>query len=397
MTLRVLHVFAPGYKNRFGGPIVQWRYYFTNWNDASVVHSVLDTRTSQLVDSREVFNFQYPQEQLLTTRWERTNWILALFRDLIKYRKQYDLLHVHVLWWGGLLIGPWAKWQKCPAVYESVLLEGDTPSGIIKQKFGKIKLWCLKSYQAILSISAFLAEDYLKNGFTADQVFMLMNSVDADLFRPVDSDEEKISLRKKHDLPINAKLLLFVGSVIERKGVDILLRAFIESCLDHPDLYLLIVGAKNKKENASLDEDFVNRLYQLLAESGLSRKVSFLGLLQDRDQLAKVYRAADIFVFPSRNEGLPTVVLEAMAAGLPVVVSKLPVLEQVIRHGENGYFVSVDDVNGFKDAILKLCDQSQLSERIGYNANSYIRKSHGFQAWQSQMVKFYTEQISKQQ
>ena len=393
--IRVLHIFAPCYKNRFGGPVIQWKYYFAYWNDPRVVHAVLDTQTNQLVDSREVFNFQYRDEQKTTTKWERITWIPFLFRNLIKHRQQYDLLHVHVLWWGGLLIGPWAKWNKCPSVYESVLLGADTPSGIIKEKFGKIKLWCLKSYKAILAISDYLADDYLKNGFTSEQVFMQMNSVDTDLFRPADSDEEKTSLRKKYDLPIRSRLLLFVGSVIERKGVDILLKAYIESCLVHPNLHLLIIGAKNIKENPSLDEDFVNRLFQLLEQNGMSKKVSFFGLLQDRERLAEIYRAADIFVFPSLNEGLPSVVLEAMAAGLPVVASHLLVLEKVIKNGENGFFVPVGNIRFLMDSIVELSDDPQLTKRTGYNARSYIEVCHGFETWQSQLVEFYKRKISK--
>ena len=388
-TIRVLHIFPPSLKSRFGGQNITWKYNFTNWDDPGVVHTVLDTMTNQILDAQQAFDFKYVDTQKMSTKWERVLWIFALFWGVIRHQKEYDLLHVHVLWWGGLLIGPWAKWKNCPTIYESVLLEADIPSSIIREKFGKIKLGFLKSYKAILAISDYLAQDYLKHGFFEGQVVTLMNSVDTVLFTPAETDEEKYILRKRNKLPVRSKLLLFVGSVIERKGVDILLRALIEACRVDSDLHLLIVGAKNKNENPSLDEDFVNHLYEMLEQNEISDRVSFLGLVQDRERLAEIYRAADIFIFPSRNEGLGNVVLEAMAAGLPVVTSHLPVLERVIQNGENGIFVPIGDAPALVYSILQVSIDLDMAKKMGTAARNYVLEKHRFSAWQFDLVRIY--------
>ncbi len=393
--IRVLHIFAPGIRRRFTGPVVQWKYYFSRWDDPRVVHSVVDTQAGKLADSREVFNFQLAETQRKASRRERFTWILALFRTLVRRRSEFDLVHVHVLWWGGLLTGPWGRWSRCPTVYESVLLGADTPGGILQEKFGKLKLRCLQSFTGILAISETLAEDYLQHGFTPERVHLQMNSVDTDLFKPPSSAEQKTLLREKYGLPRHSKILLFVGSIIERKGVDTLVHAFIEAAGMNPDLHLVITGAKNKNENPSLDEDFVNRLMQLIYQNGMEMRVKFTGLLQDREQLADIYRAADIFLFPSRNEGLPTVVLEAMSAGLPVVTAQLPVLEKVISHGENGLFVPPGDAAALSAAVLRLCKDAPLAERLSCGARASIVTHHTFPAWQAEKVALYQTLINR--
>jgi glycosyltransferase involved in cell wall biosynthesis len=393
-AIRVLHVFAPNFKNRFGGPIFNWRYYFSRWKDTDVVHCVLDYQKNQLIESKDAFSFEYSTNQEITSRSKRALWIFPLFINLMKYKEEYDILHVHVLWWGSLLLGPWAKRNCIPALYESVLLDSDTPGGILKEKYGRFKLRLLKTYTAILAISEYLAEDYRKFGFTKQQVLTLMNCVDMELFSPLKSIEEKKILRQELDLPPDATILVFVGSVIERKGVDVLIRAFIEASSSYPDLYLLIVGPKNKNENPSMDDGFINDLYSLINKNNLAERVYFTGLIQDRRKLSELYRLADIFVFPSRNEGLPNVVLEAMASGLPVVVSHLPGLEKTIIHGENGLFVPIGDVTALSDSILMLSRDLSLAGKIGTNARGYVEKNHDFRSWQAQLVEIYSGLLS---
>jgi len=387
--IKVLHLFPPNPKTRFSGPAFRWRFTFFHWEYPGVVHHVLDDQINQLIPAQEAFRFEYSSKQEMTSRFKRALWILSLFRGLIQYKGEYDIIHVHILWWGSLLLAPWAKWNGIPAVYESVLLDSDTPGGILEESLGMAKVRCLKNYRAILAISDGLAEDYLQHGFAREQVFKLMNCVDLDLFAPPRSDEAKSSLRHKYNLPKNATVLVFVGSVIVRKGVDVLIRAFIEACSRCSNLYLLIIGPNKKNENPSLDKDFIDGLYSLLKQNNLSEQVSFRGLIQDREQLAEMYCASDIFVFPSNNEGLPNVVLEAMACELPVVVSHLPVLEKVINHMENGLFTPIGDVGAIRDSILRLSEDSSLAGRIGQNARHYVQQNHSFMEWQTQLVGFY--------
>jgi glycosyltransferase involved in cell wall biosynthesis len=296
-----------------------------------------------------------------------------------------------VLWWAVLIAGLWAKWKKIPAIYESVLLDSDTPVGILKERFGKLQVWCLKKFKAILAISDSLASDYLKYGFSTRQVHTLMNSVDSGLFHPPQSVKEKKILRKKFDLPRDASILLFVGSLIKRKGIEFLIQAFIGAYAKNPDLFLLIIGPKNKNENPTIDEDLIKDLSNQIKDHMISDRVLFAGLIQERQKLADIYRASDIFVFPSRQEGLPNVVLEAMATGLPVIVSQLPGLEKVIHHAENGLYVPIGDVAALEESILRVISDPFLSKKLGIAAQKYSLNKHGFTTWQSDLVRIYKQ------
>ena len=397
MTIRVLHIFPPSLKTRFTGPAQRWRFAFNQWSNPEIVHTVLNTSAGTISDAVEAFNFTYGSVQALTPKWERMTWAVSLFKNLFKHRSQYDLLHVHVLWWGTLLLGPLLKWAKKPAIYESVLLGADNPSSIAEERFSKLKLSCLRSYAGILAISDYLAEDYLKYGFTERQVFTLANSVDTKLFSPCNSHAHKVEIRKQLGLPIDTQVLLFTGSVIHRKGVDMLFKAFIEAAETIPNLHLVVVGAKSKSENPSLDETFITELTCLLASRGLAEQVTFTGLVQDRSRLADYYRSADLFVFPSRSEGLGNVVLEAMSSGLPVIVTDLPVLSKVIRDSENGITIPVENSSALAQAINRMLTQPTLSQELANNARKFVEAHHGFTTWQQCLSEEYNSRVYKKE
>lgn len=389
MTIRVLHIFSPNYKYRFGGPIFDWKYAFSHWDTIEVEHKVLDHDEHSVKDSVDAFNFEISNNQVLTTRNERTRWIFFLIRDLIRYKQQYDILHFHVLWWGGLLACTWAKWNGIPTVYQSVLFGSDTPNGVFNQRQGKFKEKLLENFSGILAISDALAEEYLVNGFPEEKIFTLMNSVDLDVFHPVTSQEEKSELREKNNLPQEATILIFTGSLIERKGVDILLKGFTEAGKMHNDLYLLLVGPGSKNENASIDEEFIGDLKRQICDNVLQNKIRFTGLIKKRSALADLYRCSDCFVFPSRSEGLPNVVLEAMACGLPVIVSDLPGLKHVIKSGENGLVIPPGVVQSLTQAINYFKETPSLANQLGKAAFDYIVYNHSFAEWQTHLVAIY--------
>lgn len=395
MSVTVLHVFVPNYKTRFGGPIFDWKFAFSHWNDPRVIHKVLDYDKHLVKDASDAFDFEISNDQALTTRKERTEWIFFLLRDLIRHKHEYDILHFHVLWWGGLFACTWAKWNRIPTIYQSVLLGSDTPKGVINQRQGRFKEKLLKNFSAILAISDALAEEYLEYGFPGEKVFTLMNSVDMDVFHPVISQGAKNALRKKFNLPQDATILIFAGSLIERKGVDILLQAFVEATKQKKNLYLLLVGPRSNRENPSIDEEFIEGLEKRIRFNELQDKVNFTGLVGDRERLADFYRSADIFVFPSRNEGLGNVVLEAMATGLPVLTSDLSVFRSVITNMKNGILVPIEDSIALARSIELTRDDTDLAQKLGSNAREYIVENHQFAHWENHLSSIYHSILSK--
>lgn len=395
MTLKVLHIFSPNFQTRFGGATLRWRNNFNHWDISSVSHLVLDLNTKQLIGAKQAFNFAYSGKQSRLSRFERFIWIFKLLRCLKKFKPQYDVIHFHVLWWGGLLAAAWAKWKRIPTIYETVLQESDTPSVIKQESFGWLKLWLLRQFTAIYAISDALAQDYLDSGFDPAQVFVLPNCLDTELFRPINQPWEKAKLREKLGLPGNSIVILFVGSMIKRKGIDLLIDSFISVSKEVENLFLWIIGPSNLSENPSLDQDFVDSLIKEMVQADLNDRVLVSGLIQDRQSLSDSYRAADLFVFPSRNEGLPNVALEAMASGLPVVVSDLPGLKGITKSGENALVIPIDNSDKLSDAIKTLINRPHVAVNFGKAAREYVVNNHSFSEWQSRLVQNYHQLIGR--
>lgn len=393
MTIRVLHIFAPNFRQRFGGPVFNWQLYFSKWDDPSIEHLVLDTEAGKYFPAKEAFDFDLTGPQRISNRWERWTWAVRLLRGLRKYADQYDIIHFHLIWWGSLLAANWASHRNIPTIFESVLLDSDTPGAIARERFGRIKLHYLHQFTSILTISDGIAEDYLKHGFFPTQVHMQMNTIDTDLFKPVSDTAARDEIRRGFNLPADSQILLFTGSLIHRKGVDLLIEAFIEAAQKDPNLFLWLVGPKDRSENPSMDEDFVTLLQKKIAGAGLADRVILHGMIADRKRLAEAYQAADVFVFPSRKEGLPNVVLEAMACGMPVIVSDLPGLKSVIKPEYNGVVVPIGEIEELEQAIEKLVVDRNYALKLGCHACAYIATLHGFGTWQNEMVLYFQKLV----
>ena len=395
MTIRVLHIFAPNFRQRFGGPVFNWQLYFSRWNDPTIEHLVFDTEAGKIFPAQEAFDFDVSGPQKISNRWERWTWTLRLIRDLREFQDDYDLIHFHLLWWGSLLASNWAGQKKIATIYESVLLGADTPGAILEENLGRIKVKLFRKFSSILAISDGIAADFLDHDFPAEQVHTQMNSIDTETFQPPTDPTIREQLRQSFHLPDNKTVLLFTGSLIHRKGVDILVEAFIKAYQTSPNLFLWLVGPLNKTENGSIDESFVTEIRSRITQVGLSKSVRFQGMISDRKKLAEAYQAADVFVFPSRNEGLPNVVLEAMACGLPVIVSDLPGLKGVIRSGEDGVIVPIGDSEALRREIPKIALDQNYASTLGRNARLYIETVHSFDAWQKDIAAYYKKIMNK--
>ncbi len=388
--MKILHIFAPNYKVRFGGQVFLWKKIFPEWRENDIQHYVYDYDNRDMVEANRAFQFTYPKTQKKIGRIKSGIAFLWLFKYLLFNVDKFDILHVHTLRWGGLFLGLWTKIIGLSSIYESVLFDSDNPSSIMKQRFGKLKVGMLKCYKSVLAISQPLAHDYGIHGFT---VFEIINPVDSNIFHPLVDQKKKIILRFQLGVPETAFVWLNVGSVRYRKGTDILVEGFIDySKKKNSNVYLVVIGPQEKSENPSLDEEFVGKLKNLLLREGLFEKVKFVGLIEDPFLLAKYYQLSDVFVFPSRQEGLGNVVLESMASALPTVVSNLPVLENVIENDKSGMVAHLDTGFDVCNAVALIEDDKIKSQKLGKEARDTVIRNNDVGAWQKKLCDIYRMQ-----
>lgn len=169
----------------------------------------------------------------------------------------------------------------------------------------------------------------------------------------------KEECREKLSLPLDTKIILFVGSLTPRKAPDVLLKAMSSVIQKVSNAYLVFVG------DGMIRED----LEKLAHNLNINQNVRFTGFISD-DLKLLYYKASDLFVLPSLSEGFGIVLLEASAFGLPLVVSDLDVFRSVINDGYNGMFTKTGDEEDLADKIIYLLQNEDLRIRMGENAKN---------------------------
>lgn len=258
----------------------------------------------------------------------------SLLHYLSQNRKAIDILHVHGAGTMAMTANIARAFMKKPVVVKVATASTEISAGDLHGAetalLGNVRLSLLKKCDAFVATTKQIKRELLDRGIEEKRITLIPNGVDTERFTPSTRDEKRV-LREKLGVR-EGSACLFVGRLIRRKGVDVLLRAWKEVIRDIPDATLIVAGGGEEIESL-----------KGLAESlGISTGVSFLGHVEPAE-LVEYYKTADLFVFPSRGEGMPNVILEAMSSGLPVVATAIGGIVDVITNGENGFLVPPDD------------------------------------------------------
>lgn len=189
---------------------------------------------------------------------------------------------------------------------------------------------------------------------------LVSNGVDRDRYRPAHGLEERAAARARFELGKRFTVLT-IGGVEPRKGSLTLLDGFaaLRAALPALDPLLVIAGGATLFDYRHELERFDARLDEL----GLRGQVRMLGSLPDHD-VELLYRAADVFAFPSRSEGFGLAALEALASGLPVVASNIPAFRTFLRDGEDALLVDGDDGAALGAALARIAGDRALQARL---------------------------------
>ncbi len=178
--------------------------------------------------------------------------------------------------------------------------------------------------------------------------------------------------------------LLFLGNVIARKGILVLLDALRN--LKKIDWRLTIAG------DLTVDPKVVKESRKIAAASEISQRITWLGKVH-RDEIPQLYCRHDLFVLPSFFEGFGIVYLEAMGAGLPVIASAAGGAGDFVRHGENGFLLPPGDYKRLGQFIRSLAEDRELRRRMGLAARETFRKHPGWAENMRTVREFLQEMI----
>jgi glycosyltransferase involved in cell wall biosynthesis len=161
--------------------------------------------------------------------------------------------------------------------------------------------------------------------------------------------------------------LLSVGRIVHQKGLDLAMHAL--GGLKDLNWEWRIVG----------DGPHMQVLQSLAEELGIADRVFFLGW-QSRGQVIEKYKQSNVFLFPSRHEGMPNAILEAMASGLPVVATCIAGNEELVTDGKTGHLVPAEDVESLQAALKKILNDSALRQQMGEASRRRVEENY---SWES--------------
>ena len=217
--------------------------------------------------------------------------------------------------------------------------------------------------------NSYKLQDYMKEEFPAyENKFKIIgegssNGIDTVYFSRKNIDDHVIaSLRTDHNIPIEPIVFVFVGRIVEDKGIHELVEAFLEI---KEEAYLLIVGAfEDEREPVKAEIKQAISTHPRIIHVGFQKDI--------RPFLA----AADIFVFPSYREGFPNVVLQAAAMELPCIVSNINGSNEIITHNENGLIVPVKNTQKLKFAMEDLLADSEKRKALVLKSRASILEKY---------------------
>lgn len=208
------------------------------------------------------------------------------------------------------------------------------------------------------------------------KIRLVPNGVDTERFKP---NSDCVNIRKRIGAG-NRQIVLSVGRLIPRKGLGYLVEAAKTIVKERKQTLFVIVG------NGPLK----NRLVADVQAAGLGGNFVFLGDVSEKD-LTDLYGCADIFAFPSIQEGQGIALLEAQSSGKPAVAFNISGVTEAMRHGETGLLVKPGSSVELAEAILRILSDDRFRLKLGVAGREFVRKELSWDACAQKMLKVYRE------
>ena len=293
--------------------------------------------------------------------------LIAKATEIINKEGAFDVIHAH-----DWLVASAAKTLKnaygIPIVATIHATEAGRNSGIHDdtQRYINDTEWML-TYEASEVI---VNSNYMKNelqrlfGLPYEKINVIPNGINLNNYVGVERDYD---FRRKYAMD-NEKIILYVGRLVYEKGIQHLIAAMPKILSNYHDAKLIIAGRGGMIEELKAEA----------ASLGLNDKVYFTGYL-DSKQVPKMYKCADVAVFPSTYEPFGIVALEAMLAGVPTVVSDVGGLDEIVEHGVDGMKSYAGNPNSIADSVTALLYDHQLAANVSKKARQKVKEQFNWE------------------
>ena len=295
--------------------------------------------------------------------------LLRLIRVIRKER--IDLIHTHL--WGANLWGRVAAWwTKTPVVCTEHSTDAWKPG-----YYFWIDRYLARHTQKLIAVSEAVRNFYISRGISPALCQVIPNGIDTTQFPAAKRSSYYDELKWEDSAPVFA----VAGRLVEAKNFDLFIDAMAELIAKRPQARGLIIGEGSLR--ASIE--------QRIQAKGLQGRVVLAGA---RNDMAAIFHGARAVVFTSTREGMPMVLIEAMAAGLPVVSTRVGGIPEVLSDGSTGYLVDSGDKAALVERLCKLTDDPALARQMGAAAQADARTRFSIEVMTSRHEALYEEVLA---
>ena len=304
---------------------------------------------------------------------------------------RFDLVHVHASTDALYTSWLWCRIRRRPILFEMTLIGADDAITVMARngRLDPVRQALFRRCDGYVAISPALEQRYHQAGLPAGNVRILPQGVDVDEFRPMAGSEET---RREWGVPASSPVLMFIGSLIHRKGIDVLLRAWAQIHAVRPDAHLVLVGKHRFRGDPESERFLANEIARLPRTAA-----AHMHQLGVRHDVSRLLRAADLFLFPSRREGFGMVMIEAMACGLPCVVAALPGITNFVfgDDGSAGIIVPQADPGALVAAANTILASPDRAAEMGRRARERAVGHFDIERITDRYTAYYAELIAR--
>jgi glycosyltransferase involved in cell wall biosynthesis len=302
----------------------------------------------------------------------------GLVADAKKRVKGFDIIHMHSnRTFQNIVVQHYASKYDVPYVLQA---HGTLPRMVAKQwlKLAYDAVWgykLLEKASKVVALTSIEAEQYKARGLSARKIEIVPNGIDISEFNDL---PEKGKFRSKHGLASSQKIILYLGRIHVIKGLDLLAQAFAEPSGPMNDIKLVIAGP---------DDGYLPALRALVKALGIEDKVLFTGPLWGIDKL-EAYVDSEAYVLPSAYDSFPITVLEALACGVPVIMSDRCAIASAVD-GKAGILFSYGDKEQLKRSLVLMLNDDKMRQRLGDTGKILVREQFSWEKIAAQLETIY--------
>jgi glycosyltransferase involved in cell wall biosynthesis len=298
-----------------------------------------------------------------------------------------NLVHSHTPLAGVILsrVGGWMA--AVPVITHAHLRDTPSPNPFVKWyqfllNWVTSRFFCAK----VIAVSETVKREFIEQGTPANKITVVYNGIDLDDSR---YNRSYIKIREEFGLKQNQRIIGEVSRLCKTKGQHILIEAAPKVLKEFPEAVFAIVG-----EDFERAREYENSLKRLASDLGVERQIIFTGY---RSDITELMHAFDLFILPSSMEGLPVVILEAMAAKKPVITTLVGGNAEIVMDGKTGTIIPPEDPERLAETIIYHLKNPEISNRMGEKGYERVKRYFSLSQMVNGIMEIYKDVVGEKQ